>query len=370
MRIVVIGEFSSFAKNLIEGLTKNGHSCYHFTWGDGYRKIGLSGEGYQIKNYRSLRTLCKSVIERMKLRRHVKKMSKEKKYDVVLVLSPSFIHRKYFFWDTRFTKNMILSLVKDPNNIFLSGCGNDIVFYDYWIHQNSKNKKMIELLTDNFTSKRQVRLHSYYSSFINKIIPVMYDYAEAWRNSPLAKNFTICPTIPMPINTESYVKENNVTDKIVIFHGLTRPEYKGTLYIKEAMERIEKNFKDKVECRIEGHLPLVEYTKLLSRTNIVIDQTFAHSYGMNGLISLAMGKVLLSGNTRGNKEEFKSESIPVINIEPDSNQIYSELEKLVNNPSLIETISEQSRKYVENFHDADVVAKQYISLFQDYCKIE
>lgn len=259
-----------------------------------------------------------------------------------------------------------MSLIKNPANIFLSSCGGDLPYYDYWGGQNWKNKQLVLRKRNHYLSKSGIAHFRYYSSFIDKVIPIAYEYAEAWRKSKFTKGYTICPTIPLPVDTSEQQFKNDIGEKLLVFHGIVRPKAKGTEYIVPAMQRLQEKYPDKVECVAKGGLPLEEYLKVLSRTNILIDQTYASSSGMNALYALAMGKVLLGGNEPENSIEYHYPNIPVINIGPDSDKIFAELEKLVQNPDSIGKLSKEGREYVEQVHDSKVVAKQYIETFIKY----
>lgn len=377
MRIVIIGEFSSFSKNLSAGFRSLGHECFVFSWGDGFKKIALDGEGYYVKMpcLDNIPTFLRGILYRYKcycsyidLKKKVKSISSRKKWDAVLIVSPNFIKKQglsniHFPY---FSKDMILSMVNFPENIFLSACGGDVPFYDYWKDQNFKNKHIVDVNIKRYLSPDSIRHFDYYSSFINKVIPISWTYAEAWRKSRMVKKYTICPTIPLPVDTKKYQPFNKIGDKIVIFHGIIRPETKGSSYIMSAMKKLQEDFPDKVECIAKGGMPLDEYLEVLNKTNILIDQTYACSSGMNALYSLAMGKALLGGNVPENSIENNYPNIPIIDIGPDTEQIYKKLEELVNNPQGILHMSKEGRKYVEQVHDSKVVAARYIETFCKY----
>jgi glycosyltransferase involved in cell wall biosynthesis len=376
MRIVIIGEFSSFSKNLSAGFRALGHECFVFSWGDGFKKIEQNKDNSYIVNSQFngaekiefLKYMIHSTLEFYKLKRKVYEMSKQEKWDSILIINPSFIKRKGKFWQARFTKGMIRALLKSSENVYLSACGGDPPYYEFWDKRAWKNKKLIDLNKTKTLSQSSITHFKYISTFINKVIPVMYDYAEAWRNSVYAQSYTVIPTIPLPVETEKYEPYNEINGKIVVFHGIIRPKAKGTDYIVSAMERLTEKYPDKVECIAKGGLPLSEYLEVLRRTNILIDQTYAASSGMNALYSLAMGKVLLGGNEPENSIEYNYPNIPIVNIGPDSNQIFSELEKLILHPENIIRLSEEGRKYVEKVHDSKVVAQKYIDVFQKFNK--
>ncbi len=374
MRVLIIGEFSSFSKNLSAGFRALGHECFVFSWGDGYKNIKQDGESYTVIDPSSnlggvvgkFLYYCKTYPSYLKLRKFVRQMSKGPLWDVALVISPGFIRRKYFFFHNRFTRRMIKSLVKNPANIFLSSCGGDLPYYDYWCSKDWKNKKLVINKRKHYLSKSGIAHFRFYSSFINKVIPVAYEYAEAWRKSKFTKSYTICPTIPLPVDTKKQQFKNDVGDKLLVFHGIVRPIDKGTEYIVPAMERLQKKYPNNVECVAKGGMPLDDYLVVLSRANILIDQTYASSTGMNALYALSMGKVLLGGNEPENSIEYHYPNIPVINIGPDSDMIFAELEKLVQKPDTIGKLSKDGRKYVELVHDIKIVAKQYIDTFIKY----
>lgn len=374
MRIIIIGEFSSFAKNLSSGFRQIGHDCFVFSWGDSFKKIEQDN-GYTVftpqpvKNsysFNRIRNRIGYYFSRYKLLKQVSKMSKEGKWDVVFIINPSFIKKRRF--DNFFSREMILEIVAKPSSIYLSACGSDVPYYDYWDKHNWKNRELINLnkIEKGVLSPKEVIHHLYCSSFINKVIPIMYDYAEAWRHSDYSKKFVVCPTIPLPVDIDKIECSNEINGKIVVFHGIIRPKAKGTDYIVSAMEKLERMYPDKVECHAKGGIPLNDYLKLLHRTNILIDQVYAGSSGMNALYALAMGKVVLGGNEPENSKEYKIPHIPIINIGPDSELIFKELEKLVLNPQLIRRLSAESREYVKNYHDAKLIAQKYIDVFTSF----
>lgn len=371
MKIVIIGEFSGFAKNLSKGFSKIGHEPFVFSWGDGYRDIEQDKASYLIRNtsFRDkgllgyISTLYYSLSEARKLSAFVKSEFSKIKADAVIVINPIFIRRKGQFWNPLFSRKMILYMVKDPQMIFLSACGSDIPYYSYWMGKQWKNQELVQFNHNHYVRRKFIKHHYYIASFINKVIPTIYSYAEAWRKSEYAKSFSVMPTVMLPVDTSEMEPYNKINGKIVVFHGITRPEIKGTKYIIEAMKKLEEKYPDKVECHYKGGLPLKDYLELIKRTNISIDQALECGPGMNALFSLALGKVVMSGNTPEQQKEVGIFDNPIINIIPDSNQIFLELERFVLNPALIEEISRKSREYVVKYHDCKVIAEQYVKIF-------
>jgi hypothetical protein len=246
--------------------------------------------------------------------------------------------------------------------MFLLSCGTD--YYVYKIKNKLRyNYIDAEIQLDSrgenvYVSNTYKKNNFKVVNLADAIIPTMYTYAEAYRNNPKRLS-----TIPLPINVSKidFIPQKIENNKIKIFHGLNREGFKGTKYIREAMEKIKANYPNDVDILIEEKMPLRQYLKVLEETNIVIDQALSYEYGMNAMYSMAMGKVVLSGNEPECQQEFGRNDIPIINIEPSVEDIYDKLEKLVLDKKSVVEIGEKSRLFVEDFHDYRKVAQQYIN---------
>jgi glycosyltransferase involved in cell wall biosynthesis len=195
---------------------------------------------------------------------------------------------------------------------------------------------------------------------VDGIIPVMYEYEVAYRNHP-----KYLSTIPLSIATDKIrYTPNIVKDKIVVFHGLNRYGFKGTKIVEEAFETLSSRYPDDLELIIDGNLPLDEYLELISRVNIIIDQVFSYSCGMNALYSLAMGKVVFGGAEPDSLESLNIDSSPVVNIKPEAEDIVKKVEYFLQNREKIEKLGYKSRRFVERYHDSEVVARQYLDIWE------
>ena len=102
----------------------------------------------------------------------------------------------------------------------------------------------------------------------NGIIPIMYEYAEPYRDFE-----NICPTIPIPINLDKIeYQENKIDSKLIVFHGLNRRGSKGTEYIEKAFEILRKKYPNDLELVIVGNMKYKDYLKFINKVNVIIDQ--------------------------------------------------------------------------------------------------
>ena len=114
-----------------------------------------------------------------------------------------------------------------------------------------------------------------------------------------------------------------------------------------------------------GGLPFNEYMDLVSRTNVILDDANSYSIAMNGLFSMAKGKIVMGGAEPEGNIELGIESVnPVINLKHDIEQICSQIEYIINNKDKIEEWGYNSRKFVETYHDSIDIAKRYEMIFK------
>lgn len=371
MRILIIGEYSAFAESLRKGFQRIGHYCFVFSWGDVFKEIPFESNTYLIKvsNYRIGKrrirgsSLVRSIISSLKLHIKVKEMSKEDKFDVVLIINPAFLKVTNNILKPAFSKDMIYSLVRNRDAVFLSSCGNDYVFNSFLPYRKKTNEYSIWRHYDNIEDSQGE--FEYYMTFIHKVIPFNCDYAEAYRMKQHLYNYKVYDSIPLPYDTDKTESINILTGKIKILHGITRQHDKGSVFIISAMNMLKEKYPERVELIFAKQLTLTQYLSVMKDANIVIDQCYGCGYGMNAIEALAMGKVVLSGNEPENQKEMGCSDIPVVNIIPNVKQIFLVLEDLILNCDKIELLSVRSRKYAESVHSCQVVAQRYIETFSN-----
>lgn len=347
MKILLIGEFSSFHKYLKKGLERNGHKVTLIANQDGWKKIdGADTFLFKSGGKNHLYHYYLEPFLRMK---------KFKGYDVVQFMNPllfSLVNNELII--KRLCKeNKIASLVAAGYDYRLySAWKNDV--FDYYMIENSKDAL---LPFDEHTSrgKRRKKNDLSIENNVDVIIPSLYEYSVGY-----PKTAKLNPVIPFAIDLDSIeYKENIVKDKIVFFHGLNREIEKGTDLIRLALEKLKENYPDTVDFYMEGHMPFKEYMDVMDKTNVVIDQCKSYGYGINACVAMAKGKVVMSGARKETLDAFGVKETPIFHIEPDVDKIYCQLEKIVKQKNNIKNLGYESRKYVEQLHDCKKVAKQY-----------
>ena len=347
MRILLIGEYSGFFTNLKKGFVALGHDVVLAANDDGWKKIG----GADIPIYGKGNNFFKDQILFP-----LKQKKKLVGFDLAIFVNPILFHlsinKNIFKYIISHSKRSAVCIAGDGFSLY-SAYKKGIFPYYIYDNNESKNSKYKNLLK-NWIMKRN---EQFVFKKTKHIISVMYEYAVGVRNNKYCNN-----TIPLPFDVNSVkYSENRVKDKIIIYHGIIRREDKGRDYIEKALHIIEEKYPDKVSVIISPKKPLSEYLSTLSTVNIVVDQCKELCYGMNALYAMAMGKIVLGGASMDSLKEYELNNCPVIHIEPNVDQIVSQIEMVLSKASDFPQMGFESRSFVETFHNSKRIAGLYIN---------
>lgn len=362
MKILLFGEFSGLFNCLQEGLRALGHEVTLVSEGNGYKDYP-SDFRYDMHflnkcgRFKTPLMIANLWLQRRRLRG----------YDIVFFVDANFISR-HPKWNSGLYKYML----RHNKKSFLCGAGDTALMVNYWINSNQKYKDYVQGIVNNQINKNAVSLYpnrdlelweDWLMKNIDGYIPIWYEYAQPFRNYKSIKQTV---RIPVTCNKFEY-KPNVVVNKIVFFHGIpSRKEAKGTKYIEAAFKRMEQKYGDVAEFFCAGGMPFDEYMNLISRANVIVDDAQSYSIAMNGLFSMAKGKIVMGGAEPEGNKELEIEGVnPVFNITNDVEQICSQIEYIINNKNRIEEWGLASRKFVEKYHDHIEIAKQYERIFQE-----
>ena len=371
MNILIIGEFSAFAKNLAKGFNRlGGHRIVVISDGDSFKKIeqdnnsivfpephNLSLFGLRIPKTKRI----SSFFLFLKTRRIVKEYSSY--FDAVFLMNVGFIRKNNDLHSPYFTIEEINRMRRDKSAVIMSSCGADLPFFKFAVNDKRFSTVYKDMsITHNpiYAEKEKLAL-----KIVDAVIPMSYQYAEAYRL--YGKGFRLLKAIQLPFDNQSVDSSHFYhRDKIVVFNGSLRPT-KGTVFIEEALKIIEDKYSDRVIIR-KDRLPYSQFLGLLSEIDLYVDLCTDYDYGMSAIAAMSSGCVVFSGNEPETRREFEIDEIPVVPISPSSEDISMKLSHFIENPDEIERVGSQSKLYVEKYHDCSLVAEKYLRAFNDLLK--
>lgn len=376
MKILLMGEYSNVHATLAEGLRKLGHHVTVLSNGDFW------------KNYpRDIDLVRKpgklgGIMYMMKLYTNVHKL---RGYDIVQLINPMFLELK-----AERIFPIYQYLRKHNKKIILGGFGMDY----YWVSVCCKDKPLRysdfnignELRTNadalkerkDWLGTEKGRLNQMIAEDCDGIITGLYEYWACYQPGfPQKTTFIPFPIKPKLItsgNGNSYTNAENhqvipldIPKKVKLFIGInkSRSEYKGTDIMLKAAQAIAKKYPDKAELQIAESIPFAEYVKMMNGSDAILDQLYSYTPSMNPLEAMARGIICIGGGEPENYEIIHEDKLrPIINVLPNYESVYQELEHLVLHPELVPLLKQQSIEYISKHHDYIKVAKRYEAFYQ------
>lgn len=350
MRILLLGEFSGFYHVLKEGLEAHGHDVTLASNGDGWKQFPADI---------NLGMRSDSVLEMIAYRWRLLDLPKIcKSFEVVQFINPFEVFpRKCFPLLAGFRR-----LRHESKRLFMSAAGCDAFFWTTGQRAMRYGPFKDSLSFDHnqfgryLMSASAMRINREVADITDGILPVMYEYAVSYRS-----HHKCLPTIPLPVNTDKIqFKELRLDRKLRVFHGLSRPGFKGTRHIQQAFSQLQAKYPNDLECIIAGRLPYDEYMKVLADSHLVIDQVNSYSCGMNAVIALAMGKIVIGGAEQEGLAELGISETPVVNVLPSSSSVLQAIERILDHRAKLQELSAHSRQFAERVHDYKRIASRYL----------
>lgn len=363
MKILLLGECSNLHSTLADGLRVLGHDVTVASdgskWMENDKDIDISRPGYDlfnsIKFLGSIHNTFRSF----------------KDYDVVQIKNPLFL-------DLKIGRNLHFYryLKKYNSKVFLGAFGTDYFwekscfdkktfrYSDYYIGETPTNFGAANILKKEWSNTQKKEANIEIAESCNGIIACLYEYYKAYE--PYYKDKLAY--IPLPINTSllPYKSKGINDEKLKFFIGIQkdRSEFKGTDTMYKALMRINEKYPHETLINRVESVPLSQYVNIMSESDVLLDQIYSYTPGMNGLIAMSQGLVLVGG---GEPEMYEllneDQNFPIINVFPTEEDIFNKLEELVINKKEIPKLSSNSRSFVEKHHDYIKVAQQYLDFW-------
>lgn len=357
MKILLLGDYSAVHKNLKEGLLELGYDVILASDGDG--KKNIPGKDFPLTIEMSGNKLVNNRYTQ-KYYREIQPLLNRKfyGYDIVQMISPTL-----FDWKIRM--QIYKKIINKNKNIFCLLTSVDYYVYNAWKAGKFRytpfddNEELVNSwIGDSKAHKIHKEVYNFVLEHSKGIIPVNpYELEMPYYGMKNLRRY-----IPVPVNTQKISYHPNIVKngKIVIYHSITRPKEKGSDYIVKAMNFIQEKYPNDVECIVREMVPYTEWLELMDKANVIVDQCKSYTGGMTAALSLARGKVVLSGFAPETFPSIQTPDCPIYDITPNTEQIIRTLEGIIEQKNSIEEIGYRGRKFVEKEHDYIKVTKMYL----------
>lgn len=376
MKILLLGEFSNVHWTLAQALRRLGHEVTVVSNGDEWK--GYPTDIPLVRRpgrWGGIAYLCKLLWLLPRLRG----------YDVVQLINPvHFIELKaergvsIYDYLRRHNKRVFLGAFGyDYYYIYDSVVRRSLRYCDFYTPTREVHHDWNTINEHDWlhTSKKEVSIHV--AKTCDGIISGLYEYDVAYR-----PDFSDKTTfIPLPIEVMGDVDETKINwpsptpdtisptqdSKIRFFIGINRSRtaLKGTDIMLRALERIVADYPDRAEMVKAESVPFDEYKKMMRSCDVLLDQIYSYTPAMNALLAMSQGLIVVSGGEEESYEILGEKELrPIINVQPDEEDVYRQLEWLVLHPERIAQLKRDSIEYVHRHHDSLKVAKRYLEAWK------
>ena len=348
MKLLVVGDLSSAGHFLCKGFRELGVSTTHIAYQNGWRENPI--EVNLTSPYKGLLGRLHNYTKPIFLKDLVG-------YNAILFLD-------YFVFPRTFGINSFaikrLQENNGPSFLWILGCDskfakwgrlhnfelcNPCLLYD--------QKKLSCNLLKNEKEEDQL------IERMTKIIPASYEYYESHKLNPKTT-----PPIQIAVDIDNIlIEKRKKNGSLNIFHGLNRYGFKGTHIVESVFNVMRDQYSKKANFLISERMTYAKYTQVLGKQDIVVDQLFNKSLGVNSLLSLASGKVLVAGSAMRGCEAYNIPLPPMISCDPSISGLHSSLRCLIDNYNELEFNADDARAYVETHHSPSLVAKKFMRIF-------
>lgn len=372
MKILLVGEYSNVHWTLSEGLRALGH------------KVTVASGGDAWKNYPRDIDLAHTISRRGHVSfawRLLRALPKLRGYDIVQLINPVFFemkaryHRPFFDYLRRYNKHVVLGAF--GMDYYWAQVNREIRpmrYSDFNIGDEVRADEIAQTDANVWIGTSAERLTRYVAWQSDAIVAGLYEY---WLTYNLAEDGALKEKtvfIPFPLEGE---KTPGHTERLTrhlpirIFVGISkgRSQYKGTDVMLSAARRLKQAYPDRLELRVVEGVPFDEYKRLLDGSDMILDQLYSYTPAMNALLAMGKGIICVGGGEPEHYDLLGERVLrPIINVEPNEESVYRQLEQLVLHPECIPELKRQSMEYVRKYHDVERVAKEYEKLYYKICK--
>lgn len=300
---------------------------------------------------------------------------KFKGYDVVQLNNPIFLDLK-----PKRVKVIFDRIRRNNGSVFLSMLGTDSPYVSMCLSKDSP-LRYSEFSVDgeptpyaishsNVVNEWQDHMLSdhcrYIYDNIDGAVTALYEYhLVGLRNLPSGR----LAYAGIPVDTSAIPFETLKGQRplrIMVASHKGREAEKGIDRILPVVKKVVDNYPARAVLDIVQNVPFDEFRKRLRFADIVVDQLYSYTPATSALMAMASGKIVVSGAEPEYYDFIGEKDMhPIVNANPlNIDSLYSDIERIICDDALRQSLSLQGRQFVEKHNDMMVVAKKFVDFWQ------
>ena len=363
MRILLLGEYSNVHNTLAKGLRELGH------------QVTVASDGDSWKDYPrdiDLKRDLESRTGRISfLRRLFRALPKMRGYDIVQLINPIFFELKaerimpFYNYLRRHNKKVLMGAF--GMDYYWASVNTDIRplrYSDFNFGDQPRTDIEAQRFRNEWIGTPKETLCRQIAKDCDAIPAGLYEYWATYNEVPELRDKM--RFIPYPIQMPEIYRTAFYGGPLKLFVGISRGRnaYKGTDIMLSAAQKLQQKYPDKLELKIVEGVPFDEYTRILEGSDAILDQLYSYTPSMNALLAMSKGIIVVGGGEPENYDILNEKELrPIVNVQPNEESVYQELEKLILSPDRIPELKRQSVEYIKRHHDYIKVAQQYLDLY-------
>lgn len=358
MKILFFGDYSNLHASLAQELKRRGHDVTVIS--DGGRYMDTEKDILLDRRPGKFNAI-KYLYEADRLVRKIKD------YDVVQLINSHFLDLRprkieYFFNILKNNNRSIFLTLAGDDYHFVNACMNTDMFRfsEFRVGDRFTEFEKLSQRGRLWCSVENKALSEHIYDSIDGAVSILPEYDMPSR--PILKDKLAFANLPVDLKVLTPIPPRE-KGKVRIFIGIRggMEIQKGTGMLLEMCRKIERKYPDLCEVEMVSNLPLKEYLRRMGQSDIVLDQYYSYSPGLNALQAMALGKVTGTGGQPEYYDYIGWEDRPVIPLSP--LKPISEWEEYIielmsDRKKMIE-MAEGGRKLVEAHNEIGSVTRRF-----------
>ena len=368
MKILLIGEYSNVHNTLAQGLRALGH------------QVTVASDGDSWKNYPRDIDLSRESGSISFMWRLLKALPRMRGYDVVQLINPVFFEIKaqrlmpFYRYLRRHNRKMVMGAFgMDYYWVSVNTDIRPLRYSDFNFGDYPRTDIEAQRFRDEWIGTPKEKLNREIALDCDGIPAGLYEYWATYRevHDLCIEGWEVCDKmqfIPYPIVMPDVYRTTFFGGPVKLFVGINRGRsaYKGTDIMLRAAQALREKYPDRLEITIAEGVPFDEYQRLMNGSDAILDQLYSYTPSMNALLAMSKGIIVVGGGEPENYDILGEKELrPIINVQPNEQSVYNELEQLILHPERIPELKRQSVEYIRRHHDYIKVAKQYEKFYSE-----